>query len=181
MRPGDVLVLSGDLGAGKTTLTQGLAEGLGIADYVTSPTFTLVNEYSAPADSSGDSSGKDDRVRKLNHIDLYRTSGAIEALDFGLDEYLQGERDGSVTVFEWAERAPDALPDDFLLVVISRPQRSDGDDGRSASLEEIDSESRVFAFWPQGERSARLLEETKFGLSQDGPDRLNRARTSQKE
>jgi tRNA threonylcarbamoyladenosine biosynthesis protein TsaE len=99
-----LIVLSGTLGAGKTTLTQGIAAGLGVVDYVTSPTFTLVNEY-RPARSGAHP--------PLYHIDLYRTSGAAEALDFGLDEYL-GEP--GIAVVEWAERAPEALPTDYLLV-----------------------------------------------------------------
>ena len=104
LRPGDVVVLSGPLGAGKTTLAQGIARGMGVAEYVTSPTFTLVNEY-RPA--------RPGAHPPLYHIDLYRTSGAAEALDFGLDEYLGGQ---GVAVIEWAERAPEALPAEYLLV-----------------------------------------------------------------
>ncbi len=104
LRPGDVVLLSGPLGAGKTTLTQGLARGLGVADYVTSPTFTLVNEY-RPA--------RPGLHPPLYHVDLYRTSGATEALEFGLDGYLFGE---GVAVVEWAERAPEVFPVEHLLV-----------------------------------------------------------------
>jgi tRNA threonylcarbamoyladenosine biosynthesis protein TsaE len=136
--PGDVVVLSGTLGAGKTTLTQGIARGLGIDDYVTSPTFTLVNEYrprfSGPA---------------LYHVDLYRTSGAAEAFDLGLDEYLGlADLPAGVAVLEWAERAPDALPAEFLLVRIDRAD----DDGAAA---EPGDEPRHLAMFLRGERYER--------------------------
>lgn len=138
--PGDVLVLSGTLGAGKTTLTQGIARGLGIEDYVTSPTFTLVNEYrprgSGPA---------------LYHVDLYRTSGAAEALDLGLDEYLGlADLPAGVAVLEWAERAPDALPTEYLLI---RLERADGADSSAAS--EPGDEPRHLAIFLRGERYER--------------------------
>jgi len=104
LRPGDVVVLSGPLGAGKTTLAQGIALGMGVAEYVTSPTFTLVKQYRPSRPGAHP---------PLYHIDLYRTSGAAEALDFGLDEYLGGQ---GVAVIEWPERAPEALPAEYLLV-----------------------------------------------------------------
>lgn len=97
---GDVLLLRGNLGAGKTRLTQGLARGLGIAQDVTSPTFILVNEYR---------SGR----LPLYHIDLYRIAGDVEADALGLDEYFFGE---GVTVVEWPDRAPGALPDEYLAI-----------------------------------------------------------------
>jgi tRNA threonylcarbamoyladenosine biosynthesis protein TsaE len=137
--PGDVLVLSGTLGAGKTTLTQGIARGLGIEDYVTSPTFTLVNEYRPRAAGPA-----------LYHVDLYRTSGAAEALDLGLDEYLGlADLPAGVAVLEWAERAPDALPTEFLLVRIER-----GDDVDSAPAEPGDEPRRLTIFL-RGERYER--------------------------
>lgn len=106
LESGDLLLLRGTLGAGKTTLAQGLAIGLGIDDYVTSPTFTLVNEY-RPADPSG---------FPLYHLDLYRTAGSLEALDLGLDEYLES---GGVVAVEWAERAEDALPVEYLSLELA--------------------------------------------------------------
>lgn len=91
--PGDVVCLIGDLGAGKTNLAQGLARGLGITDQVTSPTFTLINEYHG-------------RLR-LFHMDLYRLEGAEDLADLGYEEYIDGD---GVTVVEWADRAMEALP-----------------------------------------------------------------------
>ena len=105
LRGGDLVLLSGNLGAGKTTLTQGIAAGMGIDDYVTSPTFTLVNEYRQ----------RDRRRPTLCHVDLYRIEGTAEASDLGLDEYLEA----GVVVVEWAERALAALPAEHLLVRIA--------------------------------------------------------------
>jgi tRNA threonylcarbamoyladenosine biosynthesis protein TsaE len=110
-----VIALHGDLGAGKTTFTQGIAAGLGIAGPVTSPTFTLVNEYSATAD------------RRLIHVDLYRLGDSAaeamaEATTFGMEDMLaEVETPGpgstvTVMVVEWAERLSDLLPSDHLAV-----------------------------------------------------------------
>ncbi|MCE9610377.1 MAG: tRNA (adenosine(37)-N6)-threonylcarbamoyltransferase complex ATPase subunit type 1 TsaE [Chthoniobacter sp.] len=94
LRRGDVLALSGDLGAGKTHFVKGLAAGLGTAASVTSPTFTLLHEYPG---------GR----LPLYHFDLYRLDDADEALRIGLDEYLYGD---GVCVIEWAEKFPALLP-----------------------------------------------------------------------
>jgi len=93
LKPGDVLALHGDLGAGKTCFIQGLARALDVDQPVSSPTYTLVNEYKG--------------TLPLYHIDLYRLRHADEALDFGLDEYLDG---AGITAIEWAERAEQVLP-----------------------------------------------------------------------
>lgn len=99
-QPGDVLALSGDLGAGKTTLVQGIGAGLGVTDPITSPTFTLVGEY-------------DGRLH-LYHVDVYRLAAATpEALAFGLDELLGGD---GLTVIEWADLVASILPTDRLDV-----------------------------------------------------------------
>ncbi len=90
---GSVLALHGDLGAGKTCFIQGLAQALKVEQPVSSPTYTLVNEYRG--------------TLPLYHIDLYRLHSAQEALDFGLDEYVDG---AGVTAIEWAERADSVLP-----------------------------------------------------------------------
>jgi tRNA threonylcarbamoyladenosine biosynthesis protein TsaE len=103
-----VLALHGDLGAGKTCFVQGIALALGIKQPVTSPTFTIVNEY------YGD--------RYLCHIDLYRLSGADEVLALGFDEYL--ESDGIVAV-EWPERAEEIFPYDVINVTIKSTGMSD--------------------------------------------------------
>jgi tRNA threonylcarbamoyladenosine biosynthesis protein TsaE len=94
LRRGDVLALSGDLGAGKTHFVKGLAAGLGSTTSVTSPTFTLIHEYSG---------GR----LPLFHFDFYRLDDADEALKIGLDEYLDGD---GVCVIEWGEKFPGLLP-----------------------------------------------------------------------
>ena len=93
LRPGSVLALHGDLGAGKTCFIQGLAEGLGVTAAVSSPTYTLISEYQGRL--------------PFYHADLYRLDDPAEALRTGLDEYLHGP---GVTAVEWAERAAALLP-----------------------------------------------------------------------
>jgi tRNA threonylcarbamoyladenosine biosynthesis protein TsaE len=101
---GLVLALTGELGSGKTKLTQGIAKGLGVPEdlQVTSPTFTLINEYPGRL--------------CLYHFDLYRISGADELIDLGYEEYFYGD---GVVVIEWAERAKDLLPPGRVDVGIS--------------------------------------------------------------
>ena len=94
LRRGDVLALCGDLGAGKTQFVKGLARGLGDETEVTSPTFTLIHEYSG---------GR----LPLYHIDFYRLETADETLRTGLDEYLHGD---GVTSIEWADKFPELIP-----------------------------------------------------------------------
>lgn len=101
--PGDVLVLQGDLGAGKSELVRGIAEGLSIQDSIPSPTFTIMNAY-----SSG-------RV-PLYHFDWYRLQQVEELYEMGLDEFLGGD---GIAAVEWAERFPEAVPPDHLLIQIS--------------------------------------------------------------
>jgi len=90
---GDVVALTGELGAGKTAFVQGLARGLGVVGRVTSPTFTIVNEHEG--------------ATPLFHVDFYRLAHAAELVNIGFDEYFER---GGVVVVEWAERYPDALP-----------------------------------------------------------------------
>ncbi len=97
---GEVVCLTGDLGTGKTCLVQGIGGGLGVVDRVTSPTFTLINEYRGGS-------------LALYHVDLYRIVDARAALAFGLDDYLYGD---GVCAIEWAERVRDIWPDQYLLV-----------------------------------------------------------------
>jgi tRNA threonylcarbamoyladenosine biosynthesis protein TsaE len=93
LESGDVVALTGELGAGKTCFTQGLARGLGVARHAVSPTFALVNEYRG-------------RV-PVHHVDAYRTSSLTELLDLGLEELFDGE---GVTVVEWADKLSPLLP-----------------------------------------------------------------------
>jgi tRNA threonylcarbamoyladenosine biosynthesis protein TsaE len=102
---GDLVLLRGDLGAGKTTFAQGIARGFGVSDPVQSPTFTLIAEYDAPA------LGPDGQ---LIHVDLYRLDGSADVESIGLDQYF--ERDGCVTVIEWPDRAdPTAFPNSWSV------------------------------------------------------------------
>jgi tRNA threonylcarbamoyladenosine biosynthesis protein TsaE len=99
---GYCLALAGDLGSGKTTFTQGLARGLGVRAAVTSPTFTLINQYRT-ADG-----------RLLQHVDCYRLSNApLEMWDVGLGDLFAG---GDIVVIEWADRISGLLPDDYLEI-----------------------------------------------------------------
>ena len=101
--PGDIVLLAGDLGTGKTTLTQGIAWGLGVREHARSPTFVLVTEYAGRM--------------PLYHADLYRIDSLAEAWDLGLDEYFLGE---GVSVVEWADRALSDFPEDHLWVRLER-------------------------------------------------------------
>ena len=104
LRPGDVIAYFGDLGAGKTAFTRGIAEGLGVLEQVTSPTYTIVNEYL---------SGR----LPLFHFDMYRLGSSDELFDIGWDDYLAR---GGVCAVEWSERVSDALPEDTIFVDIAR-------------------------------------------------------------
>jgi tRNA threonylcarbamoyladenosine biosynthesis protein TsaE len=103
LQAGDVLALSGELGAGKTTFVSGLSRGWGSADQVTSPTFVLVNEYHRPDGQC------------LWHVDGYRLSTAAEARALGLEDLLAGE---GVVVVEWPERLAEALPRERLSLAL---------------------------------------------------------------
>jgi len=91
--PGDVVALTGELGAGKTCFTQGLARGLGVAGRAVSPTFVLINEYRGRL--------------PVHHVDAYRTESLTELLDLGLDELFSGD---GVTIVEWADKLLPLLP-----------------------------------------------------------------------
>jgi len=104
LKPGTVIAFTGDLGAGKTAFTRGLARGLGIPDRVTSPTFTIVNEYEG---------GR----LPLFHFDMYRLSSSDELFDIGWEDYLNR---GGVCAVEWSEIVEDALDGDAVRVDIRR-------------------------------------------------------------
>ena len=105
LRAGDVVALIGELGSGKTCLTQGIAHGLGVPDgyAVTSPTFTLINEYPG-------------RQLPLYHLDVYRLNGCSDLTETGYDEYLSGS---GVTVIEWAEKIREAVPADSFFIAMT--------------------------------------------------------------
>jgi tRNA threonylcarbamoyladenosine biosynthesis protein TsaE len=109
VRPGDLLLLAGDLGAGKTTFAKGFAAALGVEEPVTSPTFTLVRHYSGSL--------------PVNHVDVYRLERLAELTDLGLAELLDA---GGVTLVEWGDAVTSALPADYLEVRLSA--LADGND-----------------------------------------------------
>ena len=113
--PGDVVVLGGDLGAGKTAFTQGLGAALGVTEQIVSPTFTIERVYEGRL--------------TLHHLDVYRLDNLHEALDLGLDEALD---DGEVAVVEWGEAVSGVLGRDYLL---ARLALGAGDDDRTVTFE----------------------------------------------
>ena len=111
---GDLLVLAGDLGAGKTAFTQGFGRALGVTDPITSPTFTLANEYSGRM--------------VVHHLDVYRIEQLEEVRDLALPELLDGP---AITLIEWGDSIAPALPNDYLEI---RFTFGDGDDDRELQL-----------------------------------------------
>ncbi len=99
LEPGELVAFRGDLGSGKTCMIQGICQALEVADYVTSPTFILINEY------AGQLRGQ---YLPVYHFDLYRLSGAGELEDLGAEEYFYGQ---GICLIEWAERAEGLLPE----------------------------------------------------------------------
>ncbi|HOQ07115.1 MAG TPA: tRNA (adenosine(37)-N6)-threonylcarbamoyltransferase complex ATPase subunit type 1 TsaE [Clostridiales bacterium] len=110
LQKGDNVCLFGDLGTGKTAFTSGLARGLGISGYITSPTFTIVNEYEGRL--------------PLYHFDVYRIGDADEMLDTGYYEYVGGD---GVTVIEWADIIRDILPSERIEVYIEKNEHESPD------------------------------------------------------
>ena len=115
VQPGTVIAYTGDLGAGKTAFTRGLARGLGVQDRVTSPTFTIVNEYEG---------GR----MPLFHFDMYRLGSSDELFDIGWEDYIAR---GGVCAVEWSENVDDAMEDDTIRVDI---RRGDNDDQRRITV-----------------------------------------------
>ena len=105
LKAGDILCLEGDLGAGKTTFTQGLAHALGVKGRVTSPTFCIVQEHPATGGAS---------IPLLVHMDLYRLHGEDDVLAIGWEDYLA---QGAVLVVEWPERAGSLIPPEARHIV----------------------------------------------------------------
>ena len=115
LRPGAVVALYGGLGAGKTAFVRGMARGLGLTARVSSPTFTIVNEYPGQ--------------RELYHFDMYRLGSAEELFDIGWEDYL---RRGGVCAVEWSENVADAFEGDEITVRIEKT----GDSERVITIEE---------------------------------------------
>lgn len=117
LKPGDIICLTGDLGTGKTHITKGIAKGLGINDNITSPTFTIVNEYEG---------GR----LKLNHFDVYRVSDPDEIYAIGFDDYIFSD---AVSIIEWANYIEEILPKDLLHIKIEKDFKI-GEDYRKITL-----------------------------------------------
>ena len=117
LQAGDVVLLRGPLGAGKSELTRGIAEGLGVMETVTSPSFTILNVY-----ESG-------RV-PLYHFDWYRLESEEELYELGMDEYLGGD---GIAAVEWPEQCPEAVPETFLEIRLEPV----GEEGRRVTLRPV--------------------------------------------
>jgi len=115
--PGEVFVLSGDLGAGKTIFAKGFGAGLGVKEDIISPTFNIVHEYKG-------------RI-PFYHMDVYRLSGAEEAEDAGLSEYFFGK---GICLLEWGEIIKEMLPEDTVFIYIEKELQK-GDDYRRITVE----------------------------------------------
>ena len=131
LAPKDIILLDGDLGAGKTTFTKGLAAGLGIKRNVKSPTFTIIREY------------QDGRI-PLYHMDVYRLEDG-SGDELGLEEYFNGD---GVSVVEWSKFVADELPADYLRIAFKRLD----DEGES---------QRELIFEPQGERFEEMVKKLR--------------------
>ena len=118
LKQGDVIALIGDLGTGKTCLTQGIARGIGIApnEIVSSPSYILINEYNGAI--------------PIYHIDLYRLENSEEIAELGLSEYVEGD---GICIIEWAERMADALPDTCIKIHITVEETNISDNANEAN------------------------------------------------
>ncbi|TPR17745.1 tRNA (adenosine(37)-N6)-threonylcarbamoyltransferase complex ATPase subunit type 1 TsaE [Apilactobacillus timberlakei] len=130
LKPKDVILLDGDLGAGKTTFTKGLAEGLGIKRNIKSPTFTIIREY------------QDGRL-PLYHMDAYRLDDG-SGDELGLEEYFNGD---GINVIEWSNFIENELPSDYLKIIFKR------DDSKGDNYRTID-------FYPKGEHFNKIIKES---------------------
>ena len=138
LRAGDVVCLSGDMGAGKTVFSSGIGEGWGAETPLTSPTYNLVHEHRRKTDK-----------QRLYHLDCYRLQGADDVDTIGLDDILDGD---GVVIFEWAERIEEALPDNYLWI----------------DLKVNDTSRRNFFLEAEGKRYQSLIDKYKqlvFGTS----------------
>ena len=143
LQGGDIICLEGALGSGKTCLAQGVGRGWGARQTLVSPTFVLVREHVRP--QNGD-------LVRLYHVDLYRISGADEALSLGIDEFLGDAH--AIFVIEWAERARSLMPPEHLWI-------------RLDFANHVDQTRRSLHFTAQGERHTALLQQFRraaFGV-----------------
>ncbi len=111
-----IFLFYGDMGAGKTTLIKQLCNELGSSDNITSPTFSIVNEYAGP--------------NKIYHFDFYRLKNQNEALDLGAEEYFYS---GNYCFIEWPEKIPDLLPDNYIRITIAQQ----ADNSRNITVDKV--------------------------------------------
>lgn len=143
LAPNDVVCLSGELGAGKTVLAQGIAAGLGVEEPVSSPTFALLQEYAG-------------RV-PVYHLDAYRIASPDELIDLGFPELWQA---GGVIMIEWPERLAAALPSDCLEIHLTEARETSGAEGGAAGLVPVDGAApapRRLTLAARGPRSKAIL------------------------
>ena len=145
LQPRDTVLLTGDLGAGKTTLVQGVGRGLGVEDHVASPTFTLVKEYAGRLD--------------VAHVDVYRLERVQDVVDLGLDELGGPDR---VLLVEWGDAVQDLLPEDRLRVELTTDPA--GEDRRVV----ITPQGPSWA--PRWERLEQALEPFRSGAATASPE-----------
>ena len=122
LKKGDIVALVGDLGTGKTAFVKGLARGLGISEYVTSPTFTLVQSYKGLGIN-------------LHHFDVYRISDEDELFEIGFEEYLY---EGDICVIEWADLIENLIPPGAIWIFFERTE--DGGDRRRITVKGLETE-----------------------------------------
>lgn len=108
LKVGDILCLNGDLGAGKTTMTKSIGLGLGVEEYITSPTFALINQYSGRL--------------PVYHFDVYRLENADELFDLGFDDYFYGN---GVCIIEWADKIEKMIPKERIVIDIEKGKNDD--------------------------------------------------------
>ncbi len=135
LQPGDVVALSGDMGAGKTVFSTGIGRGFGSQTPVTSPTYNLVHQHRREADKT-----------ILYHLDCYRLSGMMDAESIGLDDILDGS---GIVVIEWAERITEGLPEDYLWIelrVVEETRRNFILEGHGSRYETLIKQFRAAAF-----------------------------------
>jgi tRNA threonylcarbamoyladenosine biosynthesis protein TsaE len=138
LQQGDFIALNGDLGAGKTVFAKGVAAGLEICEPVTSPTFTIVQEYQGRL--------------PFFHFDTYRLSDCWDLEDMGYEEYFYGN---GVCLVEWSEKVAPLLPGDYLEITIEKPGKF-----TATNLAATDTARRL-RLVPRGERSGQVLEELR--------------------
>jgi tRNA threonylcarbamoyladenosine biosynthesis protein TsaE len=117
LQSGDILALTGELGSGKTCLTRGICEGLGVSDEVTSPTFVLINEYQGRL--------------PVYHFDFYRLNSEEEIRELGIEDYMNGD---GICIIEWAERGLNLLPEDHLDIYLTNLFENNGETTRRIKI-----------------------------------------------